>query len=105
MFGEREGRGNRMEYQDLEEALGVFSLTGRATLQEIKARHRTLVKRFHPDAGGGDAERIRQINAAYQVIMAYCRDYRFAFSREEFLEQRPEERLRQQFAQDPIWGG
>jgi hypothetical protein len=37
--------------------------------------------------------------------LAYCRDYRFSFSREEFLEQRPEERLRQQFAQDPIWGG
>lgn len=93
-----------MEYKDLREALEVFSLTGRATLQEIKARHRSLVKRFHPDAGGGDAERIRQINAAYQVIMAYCRDYRFSFSREEFLQQRPDERLRQKF-KDPIWGG
>jgi hypothetical protein len=38
-------------------------------------------------------------------LMAYCRDYRFSFSWEEFLEQRPEERLRQQFAHDPIWGG
>ena len=94
-----------MEYEELRQALETFSLTGRPTLQEIKARHRALVKRFHPDVGGGNTERIRQINAAYQVIMAYCRDYRFSFSREEFLEQRPEERLRQQSSQDPIWGG
>jgi hypothetical protein len=94
-----------MEFEELRQALEVFSLTGRVTLQEIKSRHRVLAKRFHPDAGGEDAERIRQINAAYQVLLAYCRDYRFSFSREEFLKQRPEERLRQQFAQDPIWGG
>lgn len=94
-----------MEFEDLREALEVFSLTGKASLQEIKARHRALVKRHHPDAGGSENDRIRQINAAYQILLAYCRDYRFSFSREEFLEQRPEERLRQQFAQDPIWGG
>jgi hypothetical protein len=94
-----------MEYEELIDALGVFSLSGRVTLQELKARHRALVKRHHPDAGGGENESIRQINAAYQVLLAYCRDYRFSFSREEFLEQRPEERLRQQFAHDPIWGG
>ena len=94
-----------MEYKDLEEALEVFSLTGRATLQEIKSRHRTLVKRYHPDVGSNENEQIRQINTAYQILLAYCRDYRYSFSREEFLEQRPEERLRQQFSQDPIWGG
>jgi hypothetical protein len=94
-----------MEFEDLKEALDVFSLTGKASLQEIKARHRALVKRHHPDAGGSENDPIRQINAAYQILLAYCRDYRFSFSREEFLEQRPEERLRQQFAQDPIWGG
>jgi hypothetical protein len=94
-----------MEFEELKQALEVLSLTGRATLQEIKARHRVLVKRHHPDAVGGDNESIRQINAASQLLLAYCRDYRFSFSREEFLEQRPEERLRQQFAQDPIWGG
>jgi len=93
-----------MEFEDLREALDVFSLTGKASLQEIKARHRALVKRHHPDAGGSENDRIRQINAAYQILLAYCRDYRFSFSREEFLEQRPEERLRRQFAQDPIWG-
>jgi curved DNA-binding protein CbpA len=98
-------RFEEMNYEDLQQALKVLSLPERATLREIKARHRELVKRFHPDAGGEETERIRQINEAYGVISAYCRDYRFSFSREEFFEQRPEERLRQQFANDPIWGG
>ena len=94
-----------MEYEELRQALKVLALPERASLGEIKARHRNLVKRFHPDAGGGDPERIRQINAAYRLLSAYCRDYRFKFTREEFLEQNPEERLRQQFERDPIWGG
>ena len=93
-----------MEYEELRQALEVLALPERASLGEIKARHRDLVKRYHPDAGGGEPERIRQINAAYRILSAYCRDYRFAFTREEFLKQNPEERLRQQFARDPIWG-
>lgn len=70
-----------------------------------KSGTRPDFQRHHLDAGGSENDRIQQINAAYQILLAYCRDYRFSFSREEFLEQRPEERLRQQFAQDPIWGG
>jgi hypothetical protein len=93
-----------MRYDDLRQALDDLSLEGPLTLQEIKERHHDLVKCFHPDAGGEDPERIRQINAAYRTVMAYCRGFRFAFTREEFLEQDPEERLRQQFADDPIWG-
>jgi DnaJ-class molecular chaperone len=94
-----------MEYEELRQALEILSLSEKATLRDIKARHRDLVKRFHPDAGGGEPERIRQINAAYGVLLAYCRDYRFSFTHEEFLAQNPEKRLQQQFAQDPIWGG
>ena len=94
-----------MEYEELRKALEVLSLTERMTLREIKARHRALVKRYHPDAGSGETEEIRRINEAYQVLLTYCRDYRFAFNLEEFWKQRPEEQLRQQFANDPIWGG
>jgi hypothetical protein len=31
-------------------------------------------------------------------------DYRFSFAEEEFLEQNPDERLRQQFMDTPLWG-
>jgi len=95
-----------MTYAELCEALEVFGLSGRATLKQIKQRHRELVRAHHPDHHDAtDDEQITAINAAYAVLSAYCLSYRFDFSREEFLEQNPEERLRSQFASDPVWGG
>jgi curved DNA-binding protein CbpA len=95
-----------MTFADLQQALAIFGLAERATVREIKARHRDLVKRFHPDRGEKhDPERIRMINAAYAVLRTYCDQYRFSFAEEEFYEQNPEERLRRQFVGDPIWGG
>ncbi len=95
-----------MTFRDLQQALAIFGLAERATLREIKMRHRELVKRYHPDSGGcHDAERIRVVNAAYAILRAYCDRYSFSFSEEEFYEQNPDERLRRQFSRDPIWGG
>jgi DnaJ-class molecular chaperone len=95
-----------MTYTDLQEALRVMGLEERATLKEIKSRHKELVKRHHPDTGNSDEpEMIRQVNAAYRVVLDYVAAYHFSFSREEFYEQNPEERLRQQFSDDPVWGG
>lgn len=94
-----------MRYEDLQRALDIFCLPERATLKEIKARHRALVKRCHPDTGGIDTERIREINEAYRVLNAYCGAYQFSFSRAEFLRQNPDEWFRHQFGKDPIWGG
>ena len=88
----------------MEKALGVLSLKGPVTFGGIRTRHRALIKRFHPDAGGGEDARIREINAAYELVSQYCQAYRFSLTREEFLEQRPEERLRQQFANSVVWG-
>ncbi len=89
-----------MTYAEFQKALAVFSLNDRATLKEIKDRHRTLVKRHHPDHSGKETEEIRRINAAYGLLLDYCQEYRYCFSREEFHEQNPEERLREQFAPD-----
>lgn len=49
-------------------ALEAMHLETSATLQDIKARFKELVKRFHPDANGGDRgaeERLRQVIKAY----------------------------------------
>lgn len=95
-----------MTYQELQEALAEFDLPERTSLRQLKGRHRQLVRRYHPDKGvESDPEKIRRINAAYQVLRKYCNDYQFDFSRQEFLEQFPEERLREQFAHDSLWGG
>jgi len=95
-----------MQYADIVRALEIFGLSDRVTLREIKARHRELVRRHHPDAAGegGDSHQIRLVNAAYAVLREYVENYRFSFVEEEFYEQNPEERLRMQFADAPLWG-
>lgn len=94
-----------MNYQELQTALDILGITERATLKQIKQRHRSLVKKHHPDQGASaDSEKIRQINAAYEILKTYCDSYRYCFSEEEFLEQVPTERLRRQFSNDPLWG-
>lgn len=95
-----------MTYQELQDALAVFGLGERATLVQIKDRHRALAKEFHPDRdAGNDPEAMRRINAAYRVLLDYCTNYRYCFGEAEFLEQCPAERLRRQFGWDPVWGG
>lgn len=94
-----------MTYRELQGALEVFQLEERATLQEIKSRHRELVKRHHPDAAGpADPEEIRKVNAAYRLLTDYVAGYRFSFTEEEFYEQNPDERLRRQFFDEAEWG-
>jgi len=54
-------------------AFDQLQLPHNATLIEIKARYKELVKRFHPDANGGDRgaeERLKQVIKAYGVIKA-----------------------------------
>jgi DnaJ-class molecular chaperone len=87
-----------MTYTELQNALQVMGLRERASMKDIKARHRELVKRHHPDAGAmSGPEVIRQINAAYRILQDYVTDYRFSFAENEFYEQNPEERFRRQF--------
>lgn len=94
-----------MTYVELQEALRILGIRERSTISEIKSRHRELVKRYHPDAGSADGqEAIRQINAAHRVLFDYIEEYRLSFTEEEFYEQNPEERIRQQFMTDPLWG-
>ncbi|HEY3308561.1 MAG TPA: J domain-containing protein [Desulfuromonadaceae bacterium] len=92
-----------MTYPDLHQALLVLGLGERATLREIKDRHKALVKIHHPDSGNsGDPEIIRKVNAAYRLLLDYVSAYHFCFTEDEFYEQCPEEHLRRQFMDDPF---
>lgn len=94
-----------MTYFELQQALRVLGLGERATLKEIKTRHRELVKRHHPDTGATvDPVMIRQVNAAYNILADYVSGYRFSFAENEFYEQNSEARILRQFADDPLWG-
>jgi len=49
-------------------SLEALNLEATATLQDVKTRFKELVKRFHPDANGGDRgaeENLRQVIKAY----------------------------------------
>lgn len=94
-----------MTHADLKAALQIFGLTDRITLKDVKRRHRELVRKYHPDSGGDeDPRQIRLINEAYAILLEYITNYHYSFSEDEFYEQNPDERLRRQFAYDPIWG-
>lgn len=93
-----------MDHASFAAACRLLGLGERASLREIKQRYRSLARRQHPDSGGDQAAMTR-LNAAYRILLDYCGNYRYALSREEFFEQCPEERLREQFRGDPIWGG
>ena len=54
-------------------ALAVMNLEASAALQEVKMRYKQLVKRYHPDANGGDKaaeERFKTINEAYNFLLS-----------------------------------
>jgi hypothetical protein len=54
-------------------AFDVLNLDSDASLPQIKARYKELVKRFHPDANGGDRgteERLKRVIQAYGVLRA-----------------------------------
>jgi hypothetical protein len=53
------------------EALAVMDLALPLTLKGLKARYKELVKRFHPDANGGNKEseeQLKLINRAYATL-------------------------------------
>jgi hypothetical protein len=51
-----------------EEALGVLGLAEGATAEEIRAAHRRLIQRMHPDVGG-TADLAARINRAKDVLL------------------------------------
>lgn len=58
---------------DVRRALDVFGMEPPVTIDEVKARYKALVKRYHPDAAeaGGSDDRIKDINQAYKIILGF----------------------------------
>ncbi len=55
-----------------EQALMVMELRPPVTVDIVKARYKLLVKRFHPDANGGDKaaeERFKEVGEAYRIVL------------------------------------
>jgi hypothetical protein len=55
------------------DALAALDLEEDASLNEVKARYKELVKRFHPDANGGDRsceDQLKRVIRAYRTLKA-----------------------------------
>lgn len=46
----------------------ILGVNKNASDDEIKKAYRKLAHKYHPDKSGGDAEKFKEINAAYQVL-------------------------------------
>jgi DnaJ-class molecular chaperone len=93
-----------MSFEDIQNSLRELDLPEQVSWPQIRERYRELVRQHHPDRGASaDNEQIRRINAAYEILSAYVSDYRFNFTREDYLAQHPEEKLRQQFYEADLW--
>jgi DnaJ-class molecular chaperone len=58
------------------------------TKHEVKKQYKKLAKKYHPDIYK-DAEKMRQINKAYELILQYIENYRFSFDDKEIEKQIP----------------
>ena len=83
--------------------LKLGSLT---TLQQIKDAYRDMARECHPDLHPADEQEqweaaMRELNAAYELLMDYCARYAFSFAEDVVIQQcrkqDPMEQWMQQF--------
>ena len=64
----------------------LLGLRETSSLQEIKAKYKKLMKKWHPDKHIADVAKATQmsakINEAYEIIIEYCNNYEYSFDEE-----------------------
>ena len=96
------------KYEEITKALQILGLYEYATLKSIKTMYKKLIKEWHPDLHKENEEICKEktieIINAYNMILDYCENYKFSFSREEIEKyMSPEEFWEKRFGNDPIW--
>ncbi|MFP4364172.1 MAG: J domain-containing protein [Spirochaetia bacterium] len=97
------------KYDRITNARKILGLHETETLTCIKNKYKKLIKAFHPDVCEMDPaeskRKTEQLNDAYKVILEYCNNYQYSFTREEVEKHlSPEEFWRNHFGNDPLWG-
>ena len=97
------------KYEIITDARKALELQEYATMDQIKANYRRLIMRWHPDQCKNKPEICRkkaeELTNAYEIIMNYCRNYKFSFEPgevEKYISK--EEWWFKRFGDDPVWG-
>ncbi|MDD5759626.1 MAG: J domain-containing protein [Desulfobulbaceae bacterium] len=96
-------------YLKILDARKVLELPEQATMSEIKANYRKLIRQWHPDRCCKDQEQCKEMStkiiAAYRIIVDFCDQYRFSFARDEVQKYLTDkEWWSDRFGDDPLWG-
>ena len=98
-----------IKYKDILNAKELLNLPERASMKEIKTNYKTLIAKWHPDKCEKNKDECKEMTikivAAYKIITAYCKQYKYSFAKEEVKQYLSEEDWWfERFGDDPIWG-
>jgi hypothetical protein len=85
---------------EIDQARRLLGLGERASMAEIKIAYRQMCKQWHPDVVTDKTtgtRKMKDVNAAYRLLLEYCESYRFSFSPEEIESFDPEKWWSQRF--------
>ena len=88
---------------EIDRARRILGLGEQASLGEIKSAYRRMCKTYHPDTLGDAAassKTIKEINAAYRLLLDYCEQYPFSFLPEKVDSFDPERWWYQRFGEN-----
>ncbi|HIE33415.1 MAG TPA: J domain-containing protein [Thermodesulfobacteriaceae bacterium] len=91
------------KWEKLEAARRLLKLPRETSRAEIREAYRRLAASFHPDRGG-DPEKMKALNEAYNLLMEYCEHYRIELTPND-PGASAEEWWVMHFGEDPVWAG
>jgi len=97
------------KYEEITKARQILGFYEFALLKDIKNKYKELLKEWHPDLCKKNKEICKEktieIINAFKIIIDYCENYKFSFSKEEIEKYiSADEFLAKRFGSDPIWG-
>ncbi|MBW1971850.1 MAG: J domain-containing protein [Deltaproteobacteria bacterium] len=99
----------KTKYEIITEARNILGLPEKATMQQIINSYRELLKKWHPDKCKEDKDKCKEMSIkvieAYRIIIDYCSNYEYSFTKEDVARSlSPEDWWYQRFGDDPLWG-
>jgi DnaJ-class molecular chaperone len=97
------------KFEQIDKSRKLLGLQESATRDEIKKNYKALLHRWHPDKCKEDQDKCKEMTdniiKAYHIIMDYCENYKYSFSKENVKNYyNSRDWWFDQFGNDPLWG-